>query len=262
MIYFYSGTPGSGKSLHVASDILFRLRNKKNVIANFDINIDVVRGKRKKIGDFIYLDNSEITVNWLLNYALKNHKRGKEAQTLVVLDECQIFFNPREFTRKDRLEWITFLSQHRKYGYNFILISQNDRLVDKQIRAFFEYEVKHRKITNNGNIGFLLRIFGQLFVAVEFWYGVKSRTNMTFFRYKRILGKMYDSYKMFNFSFEAGAEPTSGGCPASNENKISFGTPQPSQGLSGFFRHNVINGVKKLLNIFCLPPNEKGAEKI
>ena len=49
MIYFYSGTPGSGKSLHVARDIMSKLRRKEknNVICNFPINTDLVDGKRK-----------------------------------------------------------------------------------------------------------------------------------------------------------------------------------------------------------------------
>ena len=39
MIYLYSGTPGSGKSLHTARDIRDALRLRKMpVIANFDIN--------------------------------------------------------------------------------------------------------------------------------------------------------------------------------------------------------------------------------
>ena len=44
MIYFYSGTPGSGKSLHVAQDIYQYLQRGKNVIANFDINEKAVKG--------------------------------------------------------------------------------------------------------------------------------------------------------------------------------------------------------------------------
>ena len=47
MIYFYSGTPGSGKSLHVAKDIYTKLFiNKGNVIANFDINRQVYNKKK------------------------------------------------------------------------------------------------------------------------------------------------------------------------------------------------------------------------
>ena len=48
MIYFYSGTPGSGKSLHVAQDIYQYLQRGKNVIANFDINEKAVKGYGRK----------------------------------------------------------------------------------------------------------------------------------------------------------------------------------------------------------------------
>lgn len=146
MITLYTGTPGSGKSLHVAKVILERLQiDKKNVIANFEVNQDVINKKRfmisnKNIGKFFYLDNSELTVNALVDYAKKNHVLGKEHQTLLVIDECQTFFNPREFQRKDRLDWNNFFSQHRKLGYEVILVTQNDRLIDRQIRALvFKY---------------------------------------------------------------------------------------------------------------------------
>ena len=49
MIYFYSGNPGSGKSYHVAKDIYFQLNHGKNVIANVDINYDLITSKKKGI---------------------------------------------------------------------------------------------------------------------------------------------------------------------------------------------------------------------
>ena len=198
MIYFYSGTPGSGKSLHMAKDIFIKLNTKKqNVIANFTINEDLLKQKR---GKFIYCDNCEISPKWLIKYALKNHTMGKEGQTLVCLDECQVLFNPREFTRADRLEWITFFTQHRKLGYNFILVSQNDRLIDRQIRALIEYDVKHRKV-NNFKVGIFLPF--PAFVSVTYWYGVRERIGAEFFFYRKKLGKLYDSYKMFDNLFKA-----------------------------------------------------------
>ena len=59
---------------------------------------------------------------------------------MVIIDECQIIFNCRDFGRKDRGAWVTLFSQHRKLGFNFILITQNDRMLDKQIRALVETE--------------------------------------------------------------------------------------------------------------------------
>ena len=183
MIYFYSGTPGSGKSLHVARDIYFRLnRNKKypNVIANFMVSEKMIKNKKAK---FIYKDNSELTVEFLLNYAMENHKIGVENQTLVVVDECSVIWNAREWMKdKDRMEWLKFFVQHRKLGYNFILIAQTDRQIDRQIRSLFEYEVKHRRV-NNFKIGQLIPV--PVFAAITYWYGVNERLGVEFLRIEK-----------------------------------------------------------------------------
>lgn len=208
MIYLYSGTPGSGKSLHVALDILKKLRRQHDVIANFTVNINLIQSKFltrfnknyvRKIGNFTYVDNSEMTVKYLLQYAYKNHKIGIESQTLLVIDECAVMFNCREYGKSDRLEWIKFFQQHRKLGYNVILISQNDRLIDRQIRAFIEYDVKHRKANNFGNIGIIFTLLHiKLFVAVTYWYGVKEKCSTEFFTFQSKISKLYDTYKMFD----------------------------------------------------------------
>lgn len=200
MIYFYSGTPGSGKSLHVARDIYIRLnKNKKypNVIANFAINEKMIKNKKSK---FIYRDNFDLTVEFLLSYAFENHKLGVENQTLVVVDECSVIWNSRSWMKDaDRMEWLKFFVQHRKLGYNFILISQTDRQIDRQIRSLFEYEVKHRKV-NNFKIGQLLPI--STFAAVTYWYGLNERLGVEFFTYRKKWSKFYDSYGTFELDTE------------------------------------------------------------
>lgn len=212
MIYLYSGTPGSGKSLDVAADIMRKLRRGQNVICNFPINLDLVRNKTSKrlfpkvfknaeykIGNFIYKDNSELNPQFLVDYAKENHKKGKEGQTLIVIDECATLFNPREYQLKDRPLWIKFFQLHRHLGYNVILIAQNDRLIDRQIRSFIEYDCKHRKANNYGNIGFIFTILHiKLFCAVDYWYGVRERCGIRFFTYRSLYSKLYDSYSAFD----------------------------------------------------------------
>lgn len=196
MIDLYSGTPGSGKSLHVARDIFIKLNVKKQcVIANFPINLELISKKSKD--KFFCFDNANLTVKALVDFAKENHVMGKEGQTLLVIDECQTFFNPREFARKDRLEWNNFFSQHRKLGYSVILVTQNDRLIDRQIRALIEYEIKHRKV-NNFKIGKLLPI--KTFACVSYWYGVREKLDVSFFFFRKKYSRLYDSYKMFEGS--------------------------------------------------------------
>lgn len=223
MIYLYSGTPGSGKSFHLAKDIFSRLRvRKKPVIANFEINLDIVRlnclgnlkmrltdlfrhsfrhynKKKGKIGTFFYRDNSELTVEWLEQYAREHHKFGREGQTLLIIDECATIFNARAWNATDRQKWIVFFQQHRKLGYNVILVSQNDRLIDRQIRAFVEYEVKHRSVKNYNWMGILVSLFsgGKLFAAVTYWYGVRERVGVEFIRFNRQFANIYNTYQIF-----------------------------------------------------------------
>ena len=88
MIEFYSGTPGSGKSLHVAKRIWIKLFIKKqNVIANFNINQELYNKKKKK-GMFDYITNMELTPDYLIEYALLNHKPGIENQTFLFSFSC------------------------------------------------------------------------------------------------------------------------------------------------------------------------------
>ena len=71
MIYLYTGTPGSGKSYHVARDIYFYLYHGSNVIANFVIAYEAIPSRRKKPkGYFFYRDNFEITPEWLMDFGL------------------------------------------------------------------------------------------------------------------------------------------------------------------------------------------------
>lgn len=196
MIFLYSGTPGSGKSLHALKDIIFKLRQGGNVISNFPIKTDLIRSKKKPLGDFVFKENDELTVSFLIDYALKNHEKGVEAQTLIVIDEAQSLFNPREFSRVDRKDYNYFFSLHRKLGYNIILVTQNDRLLDRQIRVQLEYEVKHRKINNFKTIGMLLPV--KTFACINMWYGVRERLGTEFFCYTKKLGSYYDSYALFD----------------------------------------------------------------
>ena len=162
MITLYSGTPGSGKSLHAAREAEAQLKmRKRTIIANFPLNMDMITKKgKRKTGKFIYLKNSELTSAYLIDYAKKNHTFGKENQTVVMIDEAGIMFNSRDYASWDRKGWINFMMTHRHYGYNVILMAQVDRLIDRQIRAFIEFEVKHRKANNFKTIGLIMTIFG------------------------------------------------------------------------------------------------------
>jgi zona occludens toxin (predicted ATPase) len=228
MIWFYSGTPGSGKSLDVTRRLIMQLRFGRPVISTNDLDLTIVQGKRKKIGRFTYVPIMELTPQFLVEYAVKHNKPGKESQVLVIVDECQIIFNPREFSKKGRLDWINFFTQHRKFGYDFILVSQFDRLIDRQIRSLFEYEVKHRKANNFKWLWILPFTF---FVKVTVWYGMREKISSEFFVYKKIYSKIYDSFALSSTTWEDSTAISKWGITTATDSTAEAGTegPPPSR---------------------------------
>lgn len=205
MIYLYSGTPGSGKSLHTASVIYWSLKRGLPVIANFGFNLSKIKHRK---GEFIERDNETLTPAFLINYA-RDYFHGKpikEGTILLVIDECQLLFNAREWNITGRAEWLSFFTQHRKFGYDIILVAQFDRMIDRQIRSLIEYEQVHRKVSNYGLKGKFLSIVmgGNLFVAVKVWYPMKERVGSEFFHARKKYYSLYDTYSMFGTVADGG----------------------------------------------------------
>lgn len=237
MISFYTGTPGSGKSYHLAQLVYDKLKYQDvNIIANFDINLDVIALTRlgwfkKRItalshdkikfkkynsrplkGRFYYWDNSQLSVKNLLLFAQQHHVRRQKSvdapQTIVLIDEAGIVFNCRGFSDKSRNEWVSFFAKHRHFNFSFVLACQFDRQVDKQIRCCVEYEQIHRKLRNYQFLGFLFSMLagGNLFVVVENWYCNKLKIATHAMRYKQRIAAMYDTLHDFSDALGSSAD--------------------------------------------------------
>lgn len=204
MIYLFSGTPGSGKSLHTAKLIYQYLNSYKDriIFSNFEINLSNFKHSDR----YIYIPNKDLNVKTLEDKAFEffeTHKR-KEGSLVLFLDECQILFNSRSWNDKSRMDWLTFFSQHRKFCYDVYLIAQYDIMIDKQFRTLIEYETIHRKITNIGFIGFLLKIitFGDLFLAVTKYYQLDKKVDTTFFKAHKKYYSIYDTFAVFDSVYQ------------------------------------------------------------
>lgn len=200
MIYLYSGTPGSGKSLHMARNIFRYLNQRKDclVICNFEINLDKIKHPER----FIYLSNDklkspDLVVEHITDF-YKDHKL-KENSVMIFLDEAQVLFNARSWNAKGRSDWNVFFSQHRKYGVLCYLVAQFDEMLDKQVRLLVEYQVIHRKVTNFGIFGLLIKLFcfGDVFLGIETWYQIKEITNRDFFKARKKYYSLYDTFSTF-----------------------------------------------------------------
>ena len=207
MIRLYSGTPGSGKSLHNARDVINRSRSGKPVIGNFPCDL-----QKYPKANYTYVPNHELNPEFLIKYSREYFagKRIKEGALLVVIDECQLLFNSRDWQQKGRNEWLSFFTQHRKYGYDVTLIAQFDRMIDRQIRGVIEYEYIHRKMSNYGIGGKIMSLLfgGNTFIVVQMWYPLKLKIGSEMVHAKKRLYSIYDTFGTFDTA--PGSSPAEG----------------------------------------------------
>lgn len=197
-VRMFTGVPGSGKSYRATSEIVDWLKSGKNVISNYPIKMGYF-DKFRNVGKFVFMPSDQITVDFLLQFAAENHFPSRKAQTLLVFDEAGIKFNSREFSRSDRQEWINFFANHRHFNFGVILIVQNERMIDRQIRAQVDIEMRHKNIRNHGTIGFFLSLFcGGLYIAIETSKEFKENLSSTFFRINKKRANLYDTMALFD----------------------------------------------------------------
>lgn len=206
MISLYSGTPGSGKSLHIAMRIYGRLRAGKPCIANFKIFTENVRKKDNEKLPFTFISNDKLTPDYLVKYAYQYFRIGqpdekhiRENEILLIIDEAALLFNARTWMSKGRERWLYFFNQHRKYGYEVVLVAQFDGMIDKQIRSVIEYNICHRKVSNFGIGGKIINTFGGggVLCAVKIWYPLNEVVGREFFKVHKKYFKIYDTFGNF-----------------------------------------------------------------
>lgn len=208
----YTGTPGSGKSLHVVRDLWDKYNWGGWIVTN--IALDLPRPLYKN-GRYIQFDLWDIDPDKLIEiskeyYATHNIKHfPDEDRILVVLDECQLIFNTRSWNDKEesalRKRWLRFFTQHRKYGFKIILVTQMAKMLDSQVRGLCEYEVIHRKSSMMGWRGVLIQCMTlsfPLYVAVTMWAagGLREKLKADLFRGSKKIYNMYSTCQIHDRS--------------------------------------------------------------
>lgn len=205
MIYTYLGTPGAGKSLHVTKDIRDALRCGCLVVSNFPVNADRIRMHRDS--RFVLMDNARLlpasAPDSLADMFREYHEEvGTKRRILLVIDECQLLFDSRQWDAPGRAEWLAFFTLHRHVMGNdgkIILVTQNEKALDKRILPLAEYYVQHRNL-KYGSTGEMLLSFVcgfNLFVAKTVWRPGREKTGVALFRGNKRLFSLYDTRILF-----------------------------------------------------------------
>ena len=83
MLHFFTGTPGSGKSLHMAMLIDRQLRAGRNVIANFEINERMYDRFRKRHPGKLGISYTCRTMSFCIMPTCAPSKRGGQARPVL-----------------------------------------------------------------------------------------------------------------------------------------------------------------------------------
>lgn len=192
MIYVYTGTLGSGKSYHAMREgiaLVNTLIERRIVVANFPIN---AKNRREKENWFY---REELKVDEIIRLSFENKIYGREGAALLIIDEAPLYFNARSWMKdQDRKEWLKFFSLSRRFGYDIIMISQDLRMIDRQIRAMAEYEIRHIKFNAYSWLKWIpLTLFGY----VWFWSGGRFKGALQLDVLLPWVAKKYNTMKQF-----------------------------------------------------------------
>lgn len=171
-----TGGLGSGKTLVSVGRIQQYLFRGRRVATNLNLDLSELLSSRSKMGavrlsDFPTIKDFECIGRG--HYEPDKRRPGHYAKDekyngLIVLDECAVFFNSREWNDKGRPAAIAWLRHARKLGWDVIFITQDVSSIDKQLRAGL---IEHEGVCKRADrlsipfIGGLLRFLGLGFLS-------------------------------------------------------------------------------------------------
>ena len=195
MLALFSGTPGSGKSVHATKLALDYLAKGRHVLLNYELD----RSKIPNPELYEYIPNGLLSVDDLKRRAATYQAGGVvEDSVLLVIDEAASVFNSRSWQQADRADWLKFFTQSRKMGYMVVLVAQFDRMLDKQLRELLQYDFVHHKVSNYGLMGWAFGslLGGKLHVYKQVYYPTGDTIGSKYFFVKKKVYEIYDSYDL------------------------------------------------------------------
>lgn len=181
MINIAVGKPGRGKTLFLVSEAIRNLNLGRDVYSNFFIDQKYLEKNKylKQVhGNIIGWSKIED----LVKIKVDPHSRG----ALIIIDECQIYFNSRLWKFLPPKVQYKF-QQHRKHGLDILGAVQNVKRIDTVVRELVNniYEMDH---------------FGNLFIARQFDIGDIDKVKrpwpmLKFFWLNKKKFRCYDTFR-------------------------------------------------------------------
>lgn len=117
MIVLYKGSRGKGKTLTMVKDAYTYYLEGYNILANFTL----------KFGE--YITSSEV---------LDLNRSSELYNCVLVLDEIQLFFDSRNFSKTESKNFSNFIQQIRKRNIKILCTTQYQNTIDLRLRQHLD----------------------------------------------------------------------------------------------------------------------------
>lgn len=209
MVVIYTGSPGASKTFKAVVEILKLLRRGKRVLTNIPIKLP----EKYSWCDLTVWDNEQVSIKNLEDFADAHHEKDedgdmiRESQTMVVIDEAHLFLADDFLDKNEKKDWTLFFSHHRKWAFDFIIITQEIGQITRPVRKNFELECMHFKLENfpikSTVINLLIVILKLMKIPLfaQITQVIRMRNNefrgKKIFLFNKKIGKMYNTYKRY-----------------------------------------------------------------
>jgi len=221
MITLLQGTPGSGKSSVMVTDMAEHLLSGGWIATNFSLVpnwLDILcnyslkyryfmdEGQRQLYRDSLSRRAWQVgtpdTVETLGKVMRSSVPRVREGMGKLFLDEAQFLFNSRNWQQNSG--FIEFFTQHRKLGWDVVLIAHTKDMIDKQIRGLIELETRIRNLQKIKLFGMVPCAWKPTFLCITRYAGVAAGAGEIFskrlYPLHRTFSQLYDTMEVFAFN--------------------------------------------------------------
>jgi len=152
MIIIHEGVPGSGKSYDAVRKIIDALKRGRVVYTNIDgMDTDSCL---EYISSYVGMTRGDLSdlLRFIPNSVVPQFWEHVEHGSFIVIDEAQLYFNSRDFTKTENREFGSWASTHRHHGYDVLLITQRAERIDTAVRSLAEFRYRYRKLNVFGSL--------------------------------------------------------------------------------------------------------------
>lgn len=140
--YVIGGVLGAGKSLCATSKAVEYAAKGRRVVTNFFLDLGPACRRRDSLLAKAHVEIISAQPTSAELIALGRGGPSEREAGLLILDECGVILNSREWNDGDRMAVLSWLLHTRKLGWDVIFLVQHHSMIDKQIRiAVCQYNV-------------------------------------------------------------------------------------------------------------------------